>query len=273
VPGFVAEHVGQPGSGGGWDLYQVKGAESMTTRAGSLGSRKANRTGTPGQQIVIAKSSRQGPTPEMLSAYYTMMLYLSGDLNSGVLGPLSNNSQNDAASRRVARRWQSPRPTVALAIGDGLPSRTFRRADHQDLMLNYLGTDLPHHNYIQYTATTENWLTPIASGGRARARARRRCSASATCAVDQRRARPRRRRAAVAGDHLEYDRRSALVFRSRRPACSGPDPIRPTSPRSGPGHRAPDCAERREHARRSGYFGCSPTWASLCQVHGTPLAR
>ena len=60
------------------------------------GSRKANRTGGAGQQLVIAKSSRQGPTPEMLNAYYTMMLFLTGDLNSGILGPYTNRSQNDA---------------------------------------------------------------------------------------------------------------------------------------------------------------------------------
>jgi hypothetical protein len=157
-PGFTVEHLGQPGSGSGWDMYQVKAAESLSTGAGSLGSRRANRTGGAGQQIVIDKSSRQGPTPEMLNLY-TMILYLSGDLNSGVLGPYSNRSANDAG---LLIGWlnagnSSFQNRAFWAIGDGfVESNVFgAKAITTDLMLNYLGTDLLHWNYIQYSGNTD----------------------------------------------------------------------------------------------------------------------
>jgi hypothetical protein len=159
-PGFVAEHLGQPGSGGAWDMYQVKAAESLTTSAGSLGSRRSNRTGGAGQQIVIDKSSRQGPTPEMLNAYYTMILYLSGDLNSGVLGPYTNKSNNDAG---LLINWLSAGNSSTQnrgfwAVGDGFAESNIfgAKAITTDLMLNYLGTDLVHWHYGQFTGNTDD---------------------------------------------------------------------------------------------------------------------
>ena len=159
-PGYVAEHLGQPGSGGSWDMYQVKGSESLTTGAGSIGSRRANHSGTPGQAIVIAKSSKQGPTPEMLNAYYTMMLFLSGDLNSGVLGPYANRSQNDAG---VIIDWLDAASSATQtrgfwAIGDGFAESNIFDGEplQTSLMLNYLGTDVLHNNYIQYSGNTDD---------------------------------------------------------------------------------------------------------------------
>jgi hypothetical protein len=141
-------------------MYQIKGSESLTTGAGSLGSRKANRTGTPGQQIVIAKSSRQGPTPEMLNTYYTFMLWLSGDLNSGVLGPYSNRSQNDAG---IIMDWLNAASSATQnrgfwALGDGFAESNIfgEKAITSDLMLDFFGCDLVHTNYIQYSGNTDD---------------------------------------------------------------------------------------------------------------------
>ena len=50
---IVAEHGGQPGTI--WDLYQVKASESLTTTAGSIGSRLAFRGGP------AAMASQCGP--------------------------------------------------------------------------------------------------------------------------------------------------------------------------------------------------------------------
>jgi hypothetical protein len=158
-PGFVVEHLGQPGSGSAWDMYQVKGAESLSQAAGSLGSRKANRTGGAGQQLVIDRTSRTGPTPQMLNAYYPMMLYLSGDLDSGVLGPYSNHSQNDAG---LIIDWLNLASTSEpnrgfWAVGDGFAqSNIFGDKNvNVELMLNYLGVDLMDWRYTQYTGNSE----------------------------------------------------------------------------------------------------------------------
>jgi len=47
--------------------------------------------------FAAGRESKAGPTPEMLRAYYRVVAILSGDLNSGVLGPFVNRSQNDIA--------------------------------------------------------------------------------------------------------------------------------------------------------------------------------
>jgi hypothetical protein len=88
----VANKNQQPGTT--WDMYGVKASESLTTSAGALGSRLSNRAG---MGFAAGKFSQQGPTPEMLRAYYRVIALLSGDLTSGVLGPFVNRSQNDLA--------------------------------------------------------------------------------------------------------------------------------------------------------------------------------
>jgi len=90
--GVVANKNSQPGST--WDMYGVKASESLTTSAGAPGSRLANRSS---MGFAAGKESKAGPTPEMLRAYYRVVAILSGDLNSGVLGPFVNRSQNDIA--------------------------------------------------------------------------------------------------------------------------------------------------------------------------------
>jgi len=88
----VSNKNSQPGTT--WDMYGVKASESLSTSAGQLGSRLANRAG---MGFASGRESKQGPTPEMLRAYYRMLTILTGDLNSGILGPFVNRSQNDIA--------------------------------------------------------------------------------------------------------------------------------------------------------------------------------
>jgi hypothetical protein len=88
----VSNKNSQPGTT--WDMYQVKASESLTQSAGQLGSRLANR-GNLG--FAAGRDARMGPTPEMLRAYYRVVAILTGDLNSGILGPFVNRSQNDIA--------------------------------------------------------------------------------------------------------------------------------------------------------------------------------
>jgi hypothetical protein len=88
----VSNKNSQPGIA--WDMYGVKAAEALSSSAGQLGSRLANRSS---MGFAAGRESRQGPTPEMLRAYYRIVAILTGDLNSGILGPFTNRSQNDIA--------------------------------------------------------------------------------------------------------------------------------------------------------------------------------
>jgi hypothetical protein len=154
--GFTAEHGGQPGTT--WDLYQVKAAESLAMPAGNLGSRLAFRGGpaTMGNQ-----SSRQGPTPTMLAAYYKLILLLSGDLSAGVLGPFRNRSQNDVQLLTGFLATGSPVvPNRGLwAMGDGFIESEFTEANTEHFQfLELLGLDLLNPNYTLETANTEHLI-------------------------------------------------------------------------------------------------------------------
>jgi hypothetical protein len=112
----VSNQNSQPGTT--WDMYGVKASESLTTQAGSLGSRLANRAG---MGFAAARESKQGPTPDMLRAYYRMLAILSGDLDSGVLGPFVNRGQNDIAllNDYLTQSGGSAQPRGIFIQGDG----------------------------------------------------------------------------------------------------------------------------------------------------------
>jgi hypothetical protein len=99
-------------------MYQVKASESLTTSAGAPGARLANRSS---MGFAAGKEARSGPTPEMLRAYYRMVTILSGDLNTGVLGPFVNRSQNDIGLLNdfLTAAAGVPQPRGILIQGDG----------------------------------------------------------------------------------------------------------------------------------------------------------
>jgi hypothetical protein len=112
----VSNKNSQPGTT--WDMYGVKAAESLTTSAGQMGSRLANRAS---MGFAAGRESRQGPTPEMLRAYYRIVTILSGDLNSGILGPYVNRSQNDVAllNDYLTAAGGTAQPRGIFVQGDG----------------------------------------------------------------------------------------------------------------------------------------------------------
>jgi hypothetical protein len=112
----VSNKNSQPGTT--WDMYGVKASESLTTGAGALGSRLANRSS---MGFAANKYSVAGPTPEMLRAYYRMVALVSGDMNSGVLGPFVNRSQNDVAllNDYLTAAGGTTQPRGILVSGDG----------------------------------------------------------------------------------------------------------------------------------------------------------
>jgi hypothetical protein len=112
----VSNQNSQPGTT--WDMYGVKASESLTTSAGALGNRLANRAG---MGFAAGREAKSGPTPEMLRTYYRMLAILSGDLNSGVLGPFTNRSQNDIAllNDYLTQSAGSAQPRGIFIQGDG----------------------------------------------------------------------------------------------------------------------------------------------------------
>jgi hypothetical protein len=111
----VARHGGQPGTT--WDLYQVKASESIDSGVGGLGGRLAFQCAG----LAGPKSARNAPTPEMLDAYYTLMLILTGDLNAFIFGPYENQVSDDVG---IITGWLNNGSTTAQnrgiwAIGDG----------------------------------------------------------------------------------------------------------------------------------------------------------
>jgi hypothetical protein len=153
--GFTSKHVGQAGNGGTWDMYQIKGAETGPTAAGTLGSRLANRAS---MGFAANKYSVQGPTPEMLRAYYQIVLYLSGDLSVNILGPFANHGQNEVAllqdfltaSGGTANRgfW---------AMGDGFARANIAAGGSQsNFMQNYLGCNLVSTSYRAFSGDSRS---------------------------------------------------------------------------------------------------------------------
>jgi hypothetical protein len=112
----VANKNSQPGTT--WDMYGVKASESRSMLAGSLGSRIANRAN---MGFAAGRECRQGPTPEMLRAYYRMVAILTGDLSAGILGPYVNRSQNDIAllNDYLTMAGGLPQPRGLFIQGDG----------------------------------------------------------------------------------------------------------------------------------------------------------
>jgi len=74
-------------------MYGVKAAESLNSQTGTIGARLAYRgLGT----LLTDKWAKNAPTPEMLEAYYRVMMILTGGLNTFALtGPFDDRSQDD----------------------------------------------------------------------------------------------------------------------------------------------------------------------------------
>lgn len=153
---FVAVHGGSPGTT--WDFYQVKASESLNTATGSIGSRLSFRD--PANTQINAKSSRLGPTPEMLTAFYKMIFLFSGDLNASILGPFSNKSANDI---QILEDWLAEGNTNAIDVnrgfwgqGDGFVESNFFEGGAQDLFnTDWLGVTLKSNSYAQLSGNTE----------------------------------------------------------------------------------------------------------------------
>jgi hypothetical protein len=153
----VSNQNSQPGTT--WDMYGVKASESLTTQAGSLGNRLANRAG---MGFAAGREARSGPTPEMLRTYYRMMAILSGDLNSGVLGPFGNRSQNDVAllNDYLTQSAGSAQPRGIFVQGDGFGQSEKATGgidpSHTAFLTDKLGVVFRNPSYEALSGNTNN---------------------------------------------------------------------------------------------------------------------
>jgi len=86
---FVRNLNEQPGTT--WDMFGTKASESLNSKSGTIGSWNGNHAAS----AVDFKWSYLGPSIGMLTAYYKVLLILSGDLNSTIIGPGLNFGADD----------------------------------------------------------------------------------------------------------------------------------------------------------------------------------
>lgn len=149
----------QPGTT--WDMYGVKASESLTTSAGALGNRLANRSS---MGLLTGKEAKTGPTPEMLRKFYRLVAVLTGDLNSGTLGPFANRSQNDVALLNDYLTGNDVGSTVQprglLCSGDGFAQAEVWSggvdASHTAFLSTKLGITLRNASYQAVSGNTNN---------------------------------------------------------------------------------------------------------------------
>ena len=91
-PAIAVWKHGQAGTT--WDLYNVKASESSTTGTCQIGSRLASRAN---MGLMTGKQSMQGPTGDMLRAYYSMLFIMSAGLNNTFFGAVTDRGQDDIA--------------------------------------------------------------------------------------------------------------------------------------------------------------------------------
>jgi hypothetical protein len=160
-------HGGQAGSM--WDMYGVKASESLTTSAGSLGGRQ----GPQGTGLCTGKDGKNAPTSEMLRTYYKVLLILTGDLNSGILGPFGDRGANDLDLLNkfmLVGLGNPPEKKVVLIGGDGFVESEWNSshdgwlADRFGVAPKYNTTADPQFSYKAWSGNNAQYADLIAAG-------------------------------------------------------------------------------------------------------------
>jgi hypothetical protein len=152
--GFVSNNQ-QPGTT--WDLYGVKASESLTTQAHAIGSRYSNRAS---MGLLTGKTIQTGPTKEMLRQFYRVVALMTGDLNSGVLGPFANRSQDDIdlLNDYLTNSGGTAQPRGLLVSGDGFGQSEVQTggvvASHTAFLTQKLGWTLRNASYQSVSGNT-----------------------------------------------------------------------------------------------------------------------
>jgi hypothetical protein len=164
--GFVRNLNEAPGTT--WDMLGVKASESLNTNAGSIGADYANHA----PSNVDGKWSFEGPSIGMLEAYYKVILLLTGDLNSGILGQFDDKSQNDVRMLREFMLGGTSSDHRGVWVeGDGFVEDTDQSGpDQADLLHNFFKTALRDPSYFAISNNDNQCadlqaLAPITTNG------------------------------------------------------------------------------------------------------------
>ena len=150
----VWSHGGQPGTT--WDLYNVKAAESSTTGSCQIGSRLANRAN---MGYMTGKQSMQGPTGEMLKAYYKMLFIMSGDLNNTFFGAIADRGQDDIA---LVQDFMLQNNGCVWIMGHGfVEGNSDVDAAHTAFLTNNLRCSLRDPSYYALSGCVERFMDLI----------------------------------------------------------------------------------------------------------------
>jgi len=164
VSGFVRNLNEQPGTT--WDMYGVKASESLNSKVAGLGVDFSNHAAS---NQITNKWSFQGPSIGMLEQFYKVLLILTGDLNSGILGPFNNYGVNDIKILQDFMLGGLPGDANHRGVwiqGDGF----VESEDGRSLLSNYLHVSLRDPNYLLLAGNTAECIdlvtqTPITTNG------------------------------------------------------------------------------------------------------------
>jgi hypothetical protein len=158
----VVDKNSQPGTT--WDMFGEKASESLDTKAATIGGDLSNHASS---FQIDNKWSFQGPSLGMLEAYYSVIMVLSGDLNSGILGPFNNLSNNDTKMLQDFLLGGTSGSNRGLLIsGDGF----VEDQDGSTLLNNYLYVSLRDPSYLLLSGNPGGCIdlvaqTPITAAG------------------------------------------------------------------------------------------------------------
>jgi hypothetical protein len=154
---FVRNKNEQPGTT--WDMFGVKASESLNSKAGTIGVWNSNHAASNVDQ----KWSYLGPSIGMLEAYYKVLLILSGDLNSAVLGPSNDFGANDCKMiQDFLAGGISGDPRGVFIEGDGFVE-SVGTLTMQNLMVDWFKVDLRDPSYGVLSKNTDQCADLVTS--------------------------------------------------------------------------------------------------------------
>jgi hypothetical protein len=137
----------------------------LNTKAGTIGSWNSNHAAS----AVDGKWSYLGPSDLMLSTFYRIVIIWSGNLNSGLLGPIKDLSSNDVLTlENFMQSGSSGNDKGVFVEGDGFVES---ETDVHDLLLtNFLKVSLRDPSYEVLTHNAADCLdlvpqSPITTNG------------------------------------------------------------------------------------------------------------
>lgn len=155
-----------------WDAFQMKASESLTTGAARIGGRLGYRgiaTSPGGASMGTAANGKWSylpPTLDMLNTYYTMMLVVTGDLNSGVWGPFNDATADDITT---FQSWLQAGDTGTpdrgiLVIGESFVEFAFGAGGaQQSYVTDFLATTFQDPNYLLFVPDARAYVD-VATG-------------------------------------------------------------------------------------------------------------